>query len=356
MKAVKQTKVVAGPGPRAQAAVPARLSRLPGEPAPRQVLRGANYSESVTLDWIRVTAPACSLADVKSIALSLAPHAVECRGRFFCGFGLKLGDGSGFYWGSKGGWGVLELSGSFLASMSFDERIKLLAKLLRLGCNVTRLDVALDLRNATASVLQLAADGAARGELCHARRFRRVSEFERLAEAGSMVTFGTRGHNGSGRFVRIYDKGLEQSQGAEWWYRWEAEFSDDVATKTAIAIVSALDPLREARSAAVGAVEFREANGERYLDDRPFVPWYEELRAGRGVLFRTARGTPTFERWAGWVTRAVVPSLTTYARLMDMDLDEFLVWLGARLTGHDHKRQGQVAAELLQLRAERLAA
>jgi DNA relaxase NicK len=350
-----QAVVGQGRGSRATAAGPALLSS-PGEPAPHQVLRGANYSESVTIDWLRVTVPQVSLLDVKAFILQLVPTATDCKGRFFCSHGLKLGEASGFYWGSKGGWGVLELSGSFLSRFSFDDRVSLLARLLKLGCAVTRLDVALDIRNASKSVLSLASESLKLGELCQARRYRVVQEFELLQESGSMVTVGVRGKNGSGRFLRIYDKGLEQAEGRGWWFRWEAEFADDVATKTAIAIVSAADTAREARAVAVGAVEFREVNGSAYLADRPFSPWYAELRDGRGVLFRTARGTPSFERWAGWVRKAVAPTLVTYAALMEMDLKEFIAWLGATVDPVHSRAQSQVAAELVLHRVERRAA
>ena len=120
------------------------------------------------------------------------------------------------------------------------------------------------------------------------------------------INIGKRGKMGSGRYLRVYDKGLEQkTKQAGEWIRWEVELSDTCAQQFATKFAIEDDAIETAISHALWVVEFRENNGSRMLARRPLASWYEEITQHvRRERVTAIRAKSTVETYARWVKTA----------------------------------------------------
>jgi len=206
--------------------------------------------------------------------------------------------------------------------------------------HATRIDVAVDFRGEGLRVVQDVISGCRRGEVTGARADNfKVHEQGRNGCRGLGVSIGSRGKNGSGRFVRCYDKGLETGElSANEWHRFEAEFSKDVAA-TALTWILQGQVMKEngfepmlvrwrnweptpgweisAAQCAFGAMDFRECNGQRSLERRPRAAWFAALLGViephrvrcRRLVMRSLEATG---RWLG---NQVMPTLVAMSRV-----------------------------------------
>lgn len=120
-----------------------------------------------------------------------------------------------------------------------------------------------------------------------------------------MISFGRRGENGNGRYVRCYDKELE-SDGQNCSVRWEVEWSGDKAAKAFVALSGCNGDL--GRFGAIigglvgGSLEFVTRNGDRNLGRLPQRPWWRSIVDFLGsVKLRGSRRDVTVLNTASWI-------------------------------------------------------
>jgi len=305
--------------------------------APRRVIRGAKCQTAISVDWLRVVGPAATL-----------DRAMRYIDEIFGEDSRKYGKGLWFYEASQRyASGVIiaydvskddehstfavEVPGQALANLTYDERVKMLDRLLWFGCHCTRLDVALDVKSDDGVYLaECVRDACKYGELTRAKTWREMAQHSGDEQTGLTVYMGQRGDLGSGRFVRVYDKGLEtQTLPGNRWQRWETEFSGEVASEVAKVIASSANWTDDAFSYALGAVEFREPNGQR-LSRRPVSQWWTDFFSSVELKrVRITREDSSLETFAVWLNRCVGPTLATMANLRGVNLaDVFLELVG----------------------------
>jgi hypothetical protein len=190
-------------------------------------------------------------------------------------------------WGHSCGFALAQLPGNPLQHYSHDQLTDLVQYTLSVGGRITRLDLALDYTPADGAdavgIIERAIRACETGHLCIARRYRPYPEKDYKGRwLGNGISIGTRGSkNGSGRYLRIYDKGLEtKTLPVGQWERWEVELTSVVADQAARHLFldnpTDLQTFQTAlRQIALGAVEFRNGTGPR--KSRPLCGWYQTL-------------------------------------------------------------------------------
>lgn len=303
--------------------------------APRRVIRGAKCQTAISIDWLRVVGPAATLDRAMKLVDSIYGEATR-----------KVGKGLWFYEASyryasgciiaydvtkddERATFAVEIPGSALADLPFDDRVKLLDRFLWMGCHCTRIDVALDVKADEGVFLaECVRDACHDNELARCKTWRQVQQHSAGDQTGLTVYMGQRGDLGSGRFVRVYDKGLEtQTLPGNQWQRWETEFSGEVASEVAKQIAIATDWTTEAFSFALGAVEFRVPNGQR-LSRRPVSSWWTEFFSSVELKrVKITREDTSLETFSLWINKCVGPTLATMANLRGVNLEDVFLEL-----------------------------
>jgi DNA relaxase NicK len=271
--------------------------------------------EVAGLDWLTVSAPSATVKELTEWG---------CRR-----FGAEWVEQGGFAWyGASRRWagglklGVEQkgdgnticvmLDGATLQKFAPAERVEILRELLELGCKPTRLDLALDAKGDHVELVERVIQACFDGKLCGARCWRPISQYGQGGKLeGRTVYIGKRGGDGSGRFLRVYDKGLESGEvAANQWQRMELETSGEVAVQVARGLVSAVDQVEFTAAVVMGAVSFREGVKRRMWTERVECAWWSEFKAGTvGVRYVAA---PRFASLAGrvsWLRNQVAKSL-----------------------------------------------
>jgi len=143
------------------------------------------------------------------------------------------------------------------------------------------------------------------------------------------VDFGTRGDNGSGKYLRVYDKALE-SDGEKNCIRWEVEFSKERAHKV-------FDKLSQAASIeafatmcgslVAGSIEFVHRNGDKNIGRLEVYDFWKKIKDLLGtVVIRVSIKTTDIGGMYKWVYRQVSPTLACL-RGTFFDESDFLEWL-----------------------------
>jgi hypothetical protein len=207
----------------------------------------------------------------------------------------------------------------------------------------TRIDLCFDDYERRVSIDDVAAACEA-GNVAGFRRWeRRAPKKLNGQKEGDSVCLGRRGENGSGKYMRIYDKFLE-SKGELNCIRWEVEFGAEKARS----VVFALAKCETMESYAVlmaaligGAVDFIVRHGKN-LDRADRVQWWEGIREflGKAVL-RGIRKELHVVAAKEWVEKCVVPSLRMIVAATGFD--DFWGWL-AGMTSCGHLTAQQKAA------------
>ena len=278
------------------------------------------------LDWIRCTAPAEFLEQLTDWGkVRFGDHFEEQSGFSWYGStrtwagGLRIGYQQRGDVGDKGTCCV-ELSGATLGRFLPAERVEMLRELLELGCKATRTDLAVDVIAEHVRLVERVGTSCFEGKLCGARTWRPVVEFGPGGECvGQTVYIGKRGRDGSGRYLRCYDKGLETGElPANRWHRLELECTGDVARDVARAVVNAAAGDVEGMTAAlvVGAVSFRDGVKRRCWSEREECAWWREFKAGIvGSKFVQRKRTPSLDGRLAWLRRAVMPGIAAMAEM-----------------------------------------
>lgn len=340
-------------GTQPQAAQPTGLDAV--RDCPPWVLRGAKSQVAVGIDWMTLTGPMRDLEPVSSELERRFGPFVSKGGKGFQHGGSRL-----FANGAMIAFDDLdkenpiirvELNGNVLSGMSGDEAVELL-KVLLLGRKCTRIDIRLDWQcpdGERVGLIDLATASCRRDELCRARRWKPHEDMDGIERVGHGLYVGRRGKDGSGRYLRIYDKGLETGErSAGTWERFEVEHTSDVANDVAIAIAKADDWLYTSMAIALGAVDFRENNGSRELERRPRVSWWSQLLEGiEPVNVRSKRVPTSFERNVGWMRQAMAPKMKAMAIATGQTFGDVAAdLLGDVLPHRDGERDAVVAGFL----------
>ena len=258
------------------------------------------------------------------------------KGRYFLDHSYRFIEGAAVYYDADPDTRhcVVDIPGSCVALVGQRRVHWIMSQLMDIGFAATRLDIAIDYRGDLDAFIMTANQSAMNGELCRAR-IHGLHESRSNGEVGRTFTAGKRGAQGSGRYLRLYDKGVETGeapQGA--WIRWEVEYHADCAASVAEQIVRAftVGDLQRARLVsienALGAIEFRIANGRSELTRRPLSSWYAELV--RDLDTRTVvseRRSSTVEGWQRWIERCVYPAIKDASELLDTTIDELFHYL-----------------------------
>lgn len=315
-----------------RAAVAAVGGNAPAAPrsvlCPPPVLRGAN-EQAASIDWFRCTASrdqidkACALLDKHFGAISQA-----AKGRFFLSCGRSWGSAGVFYDAdgeNAAGHCCVEVAGSMLDLLGSAYRLDLVRDFLQAGFKVTRIDIALDFTGEKISLVRDVASACEAGHLCRLLRHSYTAECERGEVVQEIIRLGSRGSNGSGRYVRIYDKGLEtgtRERGE--WVRAEAELTDDVGHQSAMALVDSITPGPFMASLVLGAFELREGSGDVRANRRPLVAWWSALLSSCGsTRFVAMRVRSTLRGYCEWLSVAVVPQMKGLADACGLGLSDF---------------------------------
>ncbi|MEM1011476.1 MAG: replication initiation factor domain-containing protein [Planctomycetota bacterium] len=232
------------------------------EQAPRSVSRGANWQRSldvpirngrktpvsIGIDWLRCTAPHAAHEHIKRLLEELFGPGEKCRGQHLYTEGLSFAHGARLFRDATpdghSGWSVmLELGGEPCGELGLGRVLMVLDAVIANGGRCRRLDVAADFRaeegEPDIKLIDRMEKACLAGELTHARVFHRDTRRQTAKGVrggivtGDMLTLGSR--QGSGRYGRCYDKGLESGQAERGrWVRFETEFTHNVAEFVAI--------------------------------------------------------------------------------------------------------------------------
>lgn len=296
---------------------------------PPSVIRGAKLQEAeIGIDWLRLVLPFQFLQDVTE----------------------KLQTDLGMYFSKPGMWGYREryqfASGAFVTFT--DKYREVCIELTGLTCHqlgsekvrgimtwvfehfgrATRIDISVDFRSEESiGLIDRVHQACKDQELCCCRIWGFTDQHGADGVCtGHSVQLGRRGKNGSGRYVRIYDKGLQTGDAEQGqWERWETEFCDSIASEVCIQLIESDDWGTDACARALGAVDFRESTGSKSLARRPIAQWWDDLLCNiTPVLLKIKRKKPTLNSYTSWLRRSVLPSIHTMAKQAGQDIQQ--VW------------------------------
>ena len=261
---------------------------------------------------------------------------------------------------------LVSLPGEALKWMSREKTVEVVEELGELGLRPRRVDLAVDSKLAGEDIqrvrlayLEQAVQAVNRGCLVGARRVGVVrSRDGDGAPAGLTLYLGTRGKDGPGRFVRFYDKGLEQESGIPgWWLRWECEFTKSCAEKALAAMCVSYRTGDDSAmmGLALGAMDFREVTGRARLAQRPRLAfWSEFIGDNRVVMVRNEeRGTGDYDAKVQWYRRCVLPGARALGEAFGMSGAEFLAAIEQGVKTSSEVRRSSAAMEARILERER---
>lgn len=239
----------------------------------------------------------------------------------------------GYVWpnGAKLGWSPdrpecwLSINGQSMAIIGPDRMWWFLTSLYDLRLNCTRLDLALDDYSRELIVLDKVLAAASVGNVVGFRRwqhFRPVRNMVTGELEGETHSFGRRGRDGSGRFVRIYDKGLE-SNGEQDCIRLEVELSGDIAREFFAELVGAGSVEKfysTVARIAVGSIDFKDRAGAHGHKDRMVrLDWWQRVidRVGEGVYAVKRRVVPPLQRTVEYFRDNWLPTIKLALQIIE---------------------------------------
>ncbi|MGD1915976.1 MAG: replication initiation factor domain-containing protein [Phycisphaerales bacterium] len=280
-----------------------------------------------------------------------APTRREAGGCFLPD-GLEWGDIKLFYDGRSDGKDhfVVEMMGGGCALLNRVSRVDWLVRYaITNGCKFSRLDIAIDLYGVNQRIIDRAIASCEAGEGVQFKVWERRESFSDKGH-GRTVYFGARGDKGSGRYGRLYEKGVQSGKAeAGRWIRYEVEFHRDCAQT--VAGICAHGTFKDAVACAYGAFDFRRkarnagerANARR----RKQCGWWAEfIGSCHAVLVRAKARTTTIEGYRSWVHTAVMPGVASYAKVLGLSVEKFLQDLcGGKVDAVPAKMRSQIGRE-----------
>lgn len=161
----------------------------------------------------------------------------------------------------------------------------------------------------------------------------RKSQFKQRYERGCIihdeVDFGTRGDNGAGKYLRVYDKALE-SKGERDCIRWEVEFSKQRAHKVfdKLSHVTSVDGFATlCGSLVAGCIAFVKRTGEKNIGRLKVYEFWNRIRETLGTLIiRIEKKLSDVGDMYRYIYKQVSPTMATLRGTFVNDTD-FLNWL-----------------------------
>lgn len=228
-----------------------------------------------------------------------------------------------------GGRAVLQLPAAALMALSSHTIRDLIADLvLDYSFKCTRIDICFDDFERIITPRELK-------PICDAENFAGFNVYEHKAPRrrggiyeGDSLCFGRRGQNGSGKYLRFYDKELE-SDGEVCSVRWEVEFSKDKALNVCcgLAFSTTYDEWCSRLGALIGgAIDFVDrSSGEKNLSRLPRLDFWARIIDSLGSFrIRGEKPVKTVEGVDAWVKRSVASSLKMLRSAYGSDFDGWL--------------------------------
>ncbi|MHA7812896.1 MAG: replication initiation factor domain-containing protein [Phycisphaerales bacterium] len=283
------------------------------------------------MDWLRVSGPRAQRHAALRLLEAFFGKSEPGKGRYFLSCGDRIGDCGVYYDDPASGEKaaehmVVDISGGMLSELESNDLVhQLTHELYALGCSATRIDIAVDFDDQP-DLIETAYQACKQGKLAGAKCFRIVESENARGSDGRTLYIGKRGKMGSGRMLRVYDKGLEtRTKDAGEWVRWEAEYTHDCARQVGDAYARADDPVKCLLQHAFGVCDFKEDPDEKNLSRRPRCKWFEKLV---GLIdpstVRAERAASTIYSKVRWFKDAVAPMLRTVQRVTGADLDRIV--------------------------------
>lgn len=260
----------------------------------------------VCVDWLTVSAPDARMESLRAWWSAKCGEKCEpTNGNAGYRRAMRWPDGARLAFEQVGGAKTcsLSLSGDALAAFDGAGRLGLLRELTESGCKATRIDIAVDWRSERETLIDDVQAAAGRGELVGFVRRENVEVVGGGDDGARTVYLGRRGKKGGGRFVRVYDKGVEQhSCPPGTWVRWEAVFSGPFAVQASAKLLASVDPVAEMAGLSLGVCDFRiPAQGEPKRAWPRAAWWSDRLGGAVPVSLTAARRIRDFERFMGWL-------------------------------------------------------
>lgn len=161
------------------------------------------------------------------------------------------------------------------------------------------------------------------------------------------MSFGRRGQNGCGKYLRVYDKNLE-SDGEKDCIRWEIEFTKERAQLVFLKLCEtrSIDAFATLCGALVGgSITFIHRNGDKNIERLSVYDfWQEILNVLGSVVIRVVAKKSDISGKYNFIYRQVTPTL---ALLRDIFVDDtdFFNWLNDAI-GEGELRMSQVQVNL----------
>ena len=309
-----------------------RVTPSPGEESPSGTTGDGLTQVLVRHDWLNVTAPLPRLAQVREVMERwLGPAQARDRGANTYARSVGFESGALLAWSEGRPECWLSVNGDSCDLIPVSAKRALFRELRSLGCKCTRLDLALDCTRDLLS-MDLVHQAAMAGQVVGFKRYdpHRPIDMSTGKLDRDQANFGRRGRDGSGRYTRIYDKGIE-SNGSLDCIRVETEFSGDMAATIfdLLCMCQEHEFEREAGRFAAGAIDFADksaAHGHRDRFER--LPWWDRICSlVSSARVRVERVKPSLERAAAWVMTVLPTTFARFERAVDaagMAADEVL--------------------------------
>ena len=302
----------------------------PVDPCPPSVIRGAKLHEAeIGIDWFRFRMPFNRLHQITNrLAKYLGSYyskpgmwGYRERFQFACGAFVNFTDEHREC--------CIELTGKTCQLLGHQILMELMTWAYSHFARATRIDIRLDFKGTDIGLIDNVCQSCERRELCRCRRWGKIDQHTANGECtGYSVQLGKRGKDGSGRLVRVYDKGLETKEKPKGeWERWETEFSDDAANQVCMELIASDNWTQSAAELALGAVDFRVYTGARSLKRRSIADWWAKLTASiKPILVRIKRVHTNIDRYGSWLCRSVMPTLHTISKHTDQSVANIILF------------------------------
>lgn len=143
------------------------------------------------------------------------------------------------------------------------------------------------------------------------------------------IDFGRRGQNGSGKYLRVYDKNLE-SKGEKDCIRWEVEFTGKRAEQVfqKLCLTRSIDSFATlCGSLVVGSIKFIHRNGDKNISRLDVYDWWQEIIDLLGeVVVRIPAKESDMAGMYHFIYKQVSPTLACLRDTFKDDVD-FNNWL-----------------------------
>lgn len=306
---------------------------------PPTVLRGVN-SQSVSqvgVHWLRISIPYQYLEQVRTYCQRyFGPSYADGYGLWSYDARYAWPNGASVNFDSDPdrcalvhlGKATLDVPGKALDAIAANRLHFFLIGLSRFAPSCTRCDIFFDDYRRLMVPTELH-DIIKRSDYSGFRNAQLKQRYERGQLVHDEVDFGVRGDNGSGKYLRVYDKALE-SNGECDCVRWEVEFSKERAHKVfekliSLRIIDGFATL--CGSLVAGAINFVRRTGEKNIGRLDVYEFWQQIKETLGVLtIRIETKQSDICDMYRYIFRQVSPTLACLRGTFVSEID-FMNWL-----------------------------